>query len=289
MAIIGQTGSLAPADSRFYATRDISATVESVPLITASILAKKLAAGVEALVMDVKTGSGAFMPTLEDSEQLARAIVSVARGAGCRTTALLTDMNQVLASSAGNSLEVREVVAFLTGKYRNPRLLEVTLALGAEMLTTANLARDSKEARLKLQSVLDNGTAADIFGRMVVEQNGPVDFVEKSDRYLPRSPVSKAVYAWKSGYVTAMDTRTLGMAVVALGGGRSRASDTIDYRVGLSDMIQIGDWVDGERALAVVHAACGSTWQTAAVMVASAITLGETPPALTPLVYRTIS
>lgn len=170
MAIIGQTNSLAPADKRFYATRDITATVDSIPLITASILGKKLAEGLDALVMDVKVGSGAFMPTYELSEQLAQAIVQVANGAGCRTTALLTDMNQVLASSAGNAVEVREAVRFLTGEYRNPRLYEVTMALCKEMLVSGGLAADRTEAEAKLQQVLDNGKAAEIFGRMVAAQ-----------------------------------------------------------------------------------------------------------------------
>ena len=177
VAIIGQTSDLAPADKRFYATRDVTATVESIPLITASILSKKLAAGLEALVMDVKVGSGAFMPTYEQSEELAKSIVAVANGAGCRTTALLTDMNQVLASSAGNAVEVREAVRYLTGAYRHPRLHEVTMALCTEMLLSGGLAANEQEARTKLQQVLDNGKAAETFARMVAALGGPADFV----------------------------------------------------------------------------------------------------------------
>ncbi|WP_262373184.1 thymidine phosphorylase [Vibrio cholerae] len=161
VAIIGQTGDLAPADKRVYATRDITATVDNISLITASILSKKLAAGLESLVMDVKVGSGAFMPTYEASEELAKSIVAVANGAGTNTTAILTDMNQVLASSAGNAVEVREAVRFLTGEYRNPRLLEVTMASCAEMLVLGKLAKNTAQAREKLQAVLDNGQAAD--------------------------------------------------------------------------------------------------------------------------------
>ncbi|WP_158781936.1 thymidine phosphorylase [Pantoea sp. BAV 3049] len=289
IAIIGQTNSLAPADKRFYATRDITATVDSIPLITASILAKKLAEGLDALVMDVKVGSGAFMPTFEQSEQLAQAIVGVANGAGCKTTALLTDMNQVLASSAGNALEVREAVQFLTGQYRNPRLLEVTLALGAEMLVSGGLAADSDEATKKLQAVLDNGRAAEVFSRMVKAQKGPADFIENMDKYLPAPMLSKAVYADRPGIVSAMDTRALGMAVVAMGGGRRRASDTIDYSVGFSEMAQSGDYVDNQRPLAVIHAATESGWQEAAAAVRQAITLSEEAPAATPVIYRRIA
>lgn len=289
VAIIGQTNSLAPADKRFYATRDITATVDSIPLITASILAKKLAEGLDALVMDVKVGSGAFMPTFELSLALAEAIVGVANGAGCKTTALLTDMNQVLAASAGNALEVREAVRFLTGEYRHPRLLEVTLALCSEMLISGGLAANDAEARGKLQAVLDNGKAADVFGRMVAAQKGPTDFIERMDRYLPAPMLSKAVYVDQPGIVTQMDTRALGMAVVAMGGGRRRASDTLDYSVGLSEMAQLGELVDAERPLAIIHAASEASWQEAAQAVKRAVTLGDKAPEVTPVVYRRIT
>lgn len=289
VAIIGQTSSLAPADKRFYATRDITATVDSIPLITASILAKKLAEGLDALVMDVKVGSGAFMPTYEGSEQLAEAIVSVANGAGVRTSALLTDMNQVLASSAGNALEVREAVRFLTGEYRNPRLLEVTMALCAQMLISGGLASDETEARRKLQAVLDNGKAAEVFGRMVSAQKGPQDFVENYDHYLPAATLSKAVYADVAGTVSAMDTRALGMAVVAMGGGRRQASDKIDYSVGLDEMLRLGDKIDAGRPLAIIHAQNEDSWRQAAEAVKAAVKISAKPYQETPVVYRTIS
>ncbi|MDA5542993.1 MULTISPECIES: thymidine phosphorylase [Yersinia] len=289
VAIIGQTSSLAPADKRFYATRDITATVDSIPLITASILAKKLAEGLDALVMDVKVGSGAFMPTYQLSEDLAKAIVGVANGAGCKTTALLTDMNQVLASSAGNAVEVREAVRFLTGEYRNPRLLEVTMALCVEMLLSGGLAQDDADARAKLQTVLDNGKAAEIFGRMVAAQKGPSDFVERYDSYLPAAMLSKPVFTEQSGIITAMDTRALGMAVVSLGGGRRRATDPIDYSVGLTDMARLGATVDGQQPLAVIHANNEDDWQQAADAVRAAITLGDKKPEETPVIYRRIT
>lgn len=288
VAIIGQTRSLAPADKRFYATRDITATVDSIPLITASILAKKLAEGLDALVMDVKVGSGAFMPTFERSAQLAEAIVGVANGAGVRTTALLTDMNQVLASSAGNALEVREAVRFLTGEYRNPRLLEVTMALSAEMLISGGLAQDEQEARAKLQQVLDNGQAAERFGQMVAAQKGPADFITHYDRYLPTATLSKAVYADREGVVSAMDTRALGMAVVGMGGGRRRAQDPIDYSVGLDQMVTLGERVDAQRPLAVIHAASEADWQAAAAEVKAAIQIADEAPEATPTIYRRI-
>lgn len=289
VAIIGQTSSLAPADKRFYATRDITATVDSIPLITASILAKKLAEGLDALVMDVKVGSGAFMPTFEASHDLAQAIVGVANGAGCTTTALLTDMNQVLASSAGNALEVREAVRFLTGAERNPRLLEVTLALCSEMLISGKLAASEEEARGKLLQVLDSGQAAEVFARMVAAQGGPVDFVERHEAYLPQPMLSKAVYADRPGIVSSMDTRALGMAVVAMGGGRQRASDSIDYSVGMSDMITLGERADAQRPLAMVHASSEASWQQAAAAVKAAVTLSDSAPEATPVIYRRVT
>ncbi|EOE0522767.1 thymidine phosphorylase [Providencia stuartii] len=289
VAIIGQTSSLAPADKRFYATRDITATVDSIPLITASILGKKLAEGLDALVMDVKVGSGAFMPTYEKSEQLAESIVKVANGAGCKTTALLTDMNEVLASSAGNAVEVREAVQFLTGEYRNPRLYEVTMALCVEMLVSGSLAANREEARQKLQEVLDNGKAAEVFGRMVAAQKGPSDFVENYNKYLPTAVLSKAVYAEKAGIITAMDTRALGMSVVTLGGGRRKATDPIDYSVGLSDIAALGTSVDNQTPLAIIHANSEKSWEEAAKVVRAAMVIGDQKPETTPMVYRQIS
>lgn len=289
VAIIGQTSDLAPADKRFYATRDVTATVESIPLITASILSKKLAAGLEALVMDVKAGSGAFMPTYEQSEELAKSIVAVANGAGCRTTALLTDMNQVLATSAGNAVEVREAVRYLTGAYRHPRLHEVTMALCAEMLLSGGLATNEQEARAKLQKVLDNGKAAETFGRMVAALGGPADFVDNFDDHLEKAAVIRPVYAESAGIVGGMDTRALGMAVVALGGGRLRATDPIDYAVGLTDVISLGEKVDKERPLAWVHARTEAQYEQTAAVIRNAIRVGDAVATLPPAVYRRIT
>lgn len=294
VAIIGQTSSLAPADKRFYATRDITATVDSIPLITASILGKKLAEGLDALVMDVKVGSGAFMPTYEQSERLAESIVEVANGAGCKTTALLTDMNQVLASSAGNALEVREAVRFLTGEYCNPRLFEVTMALSAEMLVSGNLAADRDDARRKLQAVLDSGKAAEIFGRMVAAQKGPTDFVENYARYLPTAEFTRPVLAGKNGIIAKMDTRALGMSVVALGGGRRKATDPINYSVGLNDIVALGTTVNADTPLAMIHANSENAWHEAEEAVRNAFVFEETvfekteTKATTPMVYRHI-
>jgi thymidine phosphorylase len=289
VAIIGQTGDLAPADKRFYGIRDVTATVESIPLITASILSKKLAAGLEALVMDVKAGSGAFMPTYEGSRELAQSIVAVANGAGCRTTALITNMDEVLASSAGNAVEVREAVAYLTGAYRNPRLHEVTMALCAEMLLLGKLAASEEEARKKLQEVLDNGKAAEIFGKMVSELGGPNDFVESYENYLEKAEIVRPVYAEEEGVVTSMDTRAIGMAVVAMGGGRRKPTDSIDYAVGFSDFIALGDTAGRQKPLAMVHVRNEAQFTEAQKALREAITISNTTVASKPMVFEKIT
>jgi len=288
VAIIGQTGDLAPADKRFYATRDITATVESISLITASILSKKLAAGLDALVMDVKAGSGAFMPTYADSEELAKSIVHVANGAGCKTTALLTNMEQVLASTAGNAVEVREAVQYLTGEYVNPRLHEINMELCAEMLVLGELAADIGEGRNKLQAVLDNGRAAEVFGEMVTALGGPADFVENYDNYLEKAEIVRPVYAPVAGVVQSMDTRALGMAVVSMGGGRRRASDSIDYAVGLSDMISLGEEASADKPLAMVHVRNDDQFAEAEKSIQQAVVTGEGKLEEKPQVYRRI-
>jgi len=276
VAIIGQTGDLAPADKRFYATRDITATVESIPLITASILSKKLAAGLDSLVMDVKAGSGAFMPSYEQSEALARSIVYVANGAGCKTTALLTNMDQVLASSAGNALEVREAVQYLKGENVNLRLHEVTMELCAEMLLLGMLANDLVDAKKQLQQVLDNGKAAEVFSKMVSALGGPADFVDNYDRYLPSAEIIRPVYALNTGIVQSMDTRALGMAVVSMGGGRINASDSIDFAVGLEHIIALGNEVNDEQPLAIVHVRTEAQFIQAEKAIQQAIICGNT-------------
>ena len=288
VAIVGQTGELAPADKRFYGVRDVTATVESIDLITASILSKKLAENLDALVMDVKVGSGAFMPTYELSVALAESIVKVANGAGVKTTALLTDMNQCLASSAGNALEVREAVCFLTGEYRNERLYEVTMAQSAELLVSGGLVAGIDKARARLQTVLDNGDAAEVFGRMVAGLGGPEDFMERYDNYLPSAAIIKPVYLDAHGYVASMNTRDVGMAVVQLGGGRKVATDSIDYSVGISDICKLTDKIDNETPVAVIHANDEATWEQAAAMLHKAIMLSDAKPEESPCVYQRI-
>ncbi|AVG14405.1 thymidine phosphorylase [Chromobacterium sp. TRC.1.1.SA] len=288
VAIIGQTSDLAPADRRFYATRDVTATVESIALITASILSKKLAAGLDVLVMDVKAGSGAFMPTMQKSIELAERIVKVGNGAGVATTALITEMSQPLASTAGNSIETREAVRYLKGDERNPRLHEVTMALCAQMLIGGKLAADEADARAKLQAGLDSGRAAEIFGRMVTALGGPADFMENYDRHLAPAPIVRPVYADRSGYVGAMDTRGIGMAVCALGGGRRLATDVLDFRVGLSQFVELGQNIGKDTPLMMIHAADEASFEDAARRVKAAIRVDDAAPSELPLVYQII-
>ncbi|MEP7048435.1 MAG: thymidine phosphorylase, partial [Ilumatobacteraceae bacterium] len=283
-AIIGQTADLAPADGRLYAIRDVTATVESIPLITASILSKKLAAGLDALVMDVTFGNGAFMSTLEQAEELAHSIVAVARGAGLVTTALLTDMNQVLGTSAGNALEIRETIDWLVGDSDDARLTEVVIALGAEMLVLGGLATDTESAAKRLTAARAAGFAAEKFQAMVTALGGPPDLVDNPAAHLRAAPVRYRVEPHRNGYVESIDTRGMGLAVVTLGGGRMRVEDDIDHAVGLSDVIGLGQYVDGDRTLAVVHARNDIEAKIAADAVRAACVIGDAPPATGPVV-----
>ncbi|MFN3281355.1 MAG: thymidine phosphorylase [Tabrizicola sp.] len=253
-AIVAASADLAPADRRLYAIRDVSGTVESIDLITASILSKKLAAGLEALVLDVKCGSGAFMKTAEQAEALARALVTTAQGAGCMTSALITDMSQPLATAAGNALEVIEVMETLTGTSVNTALWDVTVALGGEALALAGLVGDAEEGAGRIAQALESGAAAEVFGRMVTAQGGPADFVERWPDRLPSAPVMVEVPALEDGYVAAIDGEALGQAVVHLGGGRLREGDRVNPSVGLSDLAGIGEETGAGVPLAMVHA-----------------------------------
>ncbi len=273
-AIIGQTPDLAPADKQLYGIRDVTATVESIGLITASILSKKLAAGLQGLAMDVKMGNGAFMPTLPAARELARSIVEVATGAGLPTTALITDMNRPLADAAGNALEVAYAIDYLTGARREPRMHEIALALCTEMLLHGKLARTPKSARAKLQAALDSGAAAEKFGQMVVALGGPKKLVEQPWKHLERAPLEAAIAPARAGTVGHIDTRAIGMVVVALGGGRTRPHDPIDHAVGLTELAGLGDTVGADRPLAIVHARTQAQVDQATVLLQAAYRVG---------------
>ena len=281
-AIIGPTEDLAPADRRLYAIRDVTATIESVPLITASILSKKLAAGLDGLVMDVKTGNGAFMVEMATARELADSIVATAEGAGLPTRAVITDMNQVLGHTAGNALEVGEAVAYLTGVRREPRLHEVVTTLCRELLLLGGLAENAAAAPADIEAALDSGAAAESFQRMVAASGGPYDFVEHHARHLPRAPVVMAAEVEADAWVDAVQTRSVGLAALALGGGRTHPGRMIDHSVGFSEVAGPGDKVGPGRPLALVHARTEADAAEAVTVLRSAFGLATAPPALPP-------
>ncbi len=285
-AIIGQTAELAPADRRLYAIRDVTATVESIPLITASILSKKLAAGLQGLVMDVKTGNGAFAASTAMAQQLARTLVQVANGAGLSTRAWITDMNQVLGHSCGNAVEVREALEFLQGTQRDSRLLEVTRMLSAELLLIGRLAEHRDAALARVDAALASGSALEHFARMVAELGGPADFCERAAHHLAVAPVLRPVLAPRGGWVQGMATRDIGLAVIELGGGRRQASDTVDHRVGFSQMVRVGQRVEEGEPLAMVHAASGDEADAACARLPSLIQLGDESPSAAPVLIE---
>jgi thymidine phosphorylase len=280
-AIVGQTAALAPADRRLYAIRDATGTVESLPLIVASILSKKLAAGLDALVMDVKAGSGAFMTDVGSARELARAIVDVAAGNGLPASALITDMDRVLGRTAGNALEVREALDHLTGAASDPRLVEVTLELSRELLRLGGIVgADPAEA-------LHSGAAAERFGRMVAELGGPADLLENADAHLPAAQHVVAALPERAGLVTAIDVRAVGLAVVALGGGRRHGAEDVDHAVGLSEVAAPGEPVGAAgRPLALVHARTKVEADAAVAALQAAFTVGDEPPADTPAILE---
>jgi thymidine phosphorylase len=285
LVVIGQGSDLAPADGRVYAVRDVTATVDSIPLIVASILSKKLAEGLDGLVLDIKTGNGAFMCERNRARDLAANLIEVSEMAGLPCRALITDMNEPLARSAGNALEIAEAIEFLKGGYRQPRLEEVILAVGSEMLLLGGLVNNEKTARFMLNGVIEMGLAAEQFARMVSMQGGPADILEHPDKYLQAAPVTRPLEAPRDGCIEFMDTRAIGLCIVELGGGRKSVEDKIDHRVGLSEFRLVGETLNKGDPLLVIHAADESTWQAVANELLTAIVIGRKKDTL-PAVYE---
>lgn len=286
-AIIGQTGNLAPADKKIYAIRDVCATVESIPLITASILSKKLAAGLQYLVMDLKCGNGAFMSDFNSAKALAESIVTVANGAGTKTSALLTDMNQVLGTTAGNAVEIKEAINYLQNKNVDARLDEITRALCIELLCRSGRCSNEKEAKTAVANALSSGQALEKFAQMCAALGAPVDFIEKADKYLPHARYQKPVFAPCNGYVTAMDTRAVGLSIIELGGGRTVPNQKLDLATGYTDFVQIGAKVDTQTPLAMVHYQTEEQYARAAQAIQKAVNIGENRPSMqTPILLK---
>ena len=276
-AIVGATGNIAPADKRLYAVRDVTSTVDSLDLITASILSKKLAASLDGLVLDVKVGSGAFMKDLPEAQALASALTATANAAGCRTTAVISDMNQPLVPSLGNALEVAEVMRVLRGDAQGP-IIDVAAALGGVLLANGGLAKDVQAGADAIVNAIRSGAAAEVFGKMLAALGGPVSFVENWQRFLPEATVIRAVKAPGAGYVTAIDGEALGLAVVDLGGGRKIESDEVNPAVGLSEVVRLGQQVVKGQTLAVVHAVRSDQADQAVRAVLGAITFSGSRP-----------
>ena len=276
-AIVGASSDIAPADKRLYAVRDVTATVESLDLITASILSKKLAAGLDGLVLDVKVGSGAFMKDMAQAEALAQALVRTANAAGCKTTALISDMNQPLVPSLGNALEVAEVARVLTGETKGP-ILELCVALGGVLLSGAGLVKDVSQGAEMIAKAVRSGEAAEHFGRMIAVQGGPLAFMDNWARFLPEATVIREVTAKEAGYVTEIDGEALGMAVVELGGGRRVETDSVDPAVGFSDIARLGAKISKGAVLGVVHAVRPDQADRAEAALRSAMSIGPKAP-----------
>ncbi|MFK0385363.1 thymidine phosphorylase [Agrobacterium sp. NPDC090273] len=288
-AIIGQTGDLAPADKRLYAIRDVTATVDSISLITASILSKKLAAGLETLVLDVKVGNGAFMQDIEEARSLARSLVDVANGAGLPTAALITDMNQPLGDAAGNAVEIANCLDFLHGQKAGTRLEDVVMSFAAEMLVQGGAAGTLEEGRAKAAEALASGQAMEAFARMVTALGGPVDFVQRPAHYLPAASVVVPVPAGQSGWLTSCGTRDVGMIVVELGGGRRKPSDTVDPSVGLSGILPLGTRVEKGEPIAFVHAASQDAAARAVDRVLESYTVDTVTADIVPVICERIT
>ena len=285
-AVVGATPDTAPADRIIYGVRDVTATVESIDLITASILSKKLAAGLEALVMDVKFGTGAFMQDYGDALILAQSLCSVANGAGLPTTAMLTDMNQVLGHAAGNAVEISETIDILTGAPdQDARLVDVILEQAAELMLLGGLFKTLAQARAAAETALSSGDAAERFARMVAALGGPSDLLEKPAAHLRRAAVIRPLFMDRAGHVAGLDVRAIGLAIVTLGGGRARAADPVDHSVGLTQFAPLGAKLDPHgRPLCVLHAKSESDWQAAAEALRAAVTLADAAPAPMPLI-----
>ena len=274
-AIIGQTNELAPADKRLYAIRDVTGTVESIDLITASILSKKLAAGLEGLVIDVKCGNGAFMQDFSEASTLAKSLVTVSNESGCKTTALVTDMNQPLSQSIGNSLEVLAAIDILNGSSKDYRLLEVTNSLGVSILCSSNICKNKKEAQLLISSVLSSGKAAEKFSQMISELGGANDFFEKPKNYLTPSNIQKNICCKQSGYVKKINTKNLGNILILLGGGRQKVEDDIDFSVGMKLLIELGTYVEKNQPICTLYARDEESFNIAEKEIIESFEIGE--------------
>lgn len=286
MSVAGQSGNLAPADKKLYALRDVTATVDSIPLIAVSIMSKKLAAGNDCILLDVKTGSGAFMKTLEDSVTLAKEMVAIGENAGKRTVALITDMDTPLGYCIGNSLEVIEAVETLKGK--GPEDLSVICrSLAANMLYLAGKG-SLRECENRVERVIQNGSALTLLKRMVEEQGGDASVIQDTEKF-PKAPLQREVLAERDGYLVHMDTESCGIASVMLGAGRETVESKIDYTAGIRLCKKAGDEVKKGDRLAVLYASDETRFDEAQKRFLDAVQIGSEKPQKTPLIYARVT
>jgi thymidine phosphorylase len=288
-AISGPTRDLAPADRIIFKVRDVTATVESIALITGSIMSKKLAVAPSGLVVTVGSGSGAYMANLDQARALAESMANVGAGAGVPSTMLLTDLDAVLGTAVGAAVEVVETVDFLTGRHRDPRVLELVLAVTAEMIVMAGLAPDLAAGEALARARLEDGSAAARFGAMVAALGGPAGFVADPMAHMPAAPVVRPATPARSGIVTGMDAKAVGLALVALGGGRRRPEEPIDLAVGFTAFAQPGDAVGPDRPLCLVHARDAASAEAAADRIRAAVRIGDTAPPRRPIVLERLT
>ena len=285
--IAGQTANLAPADKKMYALRDVTATVNSIPLIVSSIMSKKLASGARTIVLDVKTGSGAFMETEEDAFTLAREMVNVGKEAGRNVAAVVTDMDQPLGFAVGNALEVKEAIAVLNGE-DVPDLRELCMVLGSNILERSGLAADDASARAMLEDVIASGAALQKLADMVEAQGGDPRAVFDTS-LLPAAPVQHSVKAPRSGYITAMKARDIGLVSMHLGGGRATKEDVIDLSVGVLLRAKVGAYLREGEELAVIHAADEDAARQAEKELLDCFTFGDAPAKRPPFIRGVVS
>ncbi|MCQ2913677.1 MAG: thymidine phosphorylase [Alphaproteobacteria bacterium] len=277
-AIIGQTGDLALADKRIYAVRNSTGTIESLPLIASSIVSKKIAAGVQGLVFDLKCGNGAFMKDVDKSRELATIMVEIAQYCGVSASAVISDMNCVMGRSVGNAVEVEEAIRFLRGDFRDERLYELVSTLAKQVLASKGLIHDEKAGQMKINQVLNSGLACEKFAQMVASMGGPVDLVENLDVYFPKSEIVYPVFAKEKGYISSMNAEQIGLTLSILGGGRNKVDAQIDYNVGYSNFKTIGEYVDSENPIAFIHARTQESFASVEKIVQNAITISDEKP-----------
>ena len=287
-AIIGQTSNLAPADKKLYSIRDVVGTVESLPLITSSILSKKIASGLQSLVLDVKVGNGSFNSTIDIARDLSRSLVSVAKGAGLKCEAIITDMDQVLGKSAGHTLEMLECIKFIKNENKDPRLQKITYELIISLLMMVHkISKD--EAVKKINEVITNGSAAEKFEMMVKALGGPADILSSYEKELEIKAIKNDIFIEKKGWVERIETRNLGLILIELGGGRKQVTDKINFSVGYENVVSIGDKIDPSKPLLTLFSQSKEDYENVRKKICDCFIISENESKKIPEIYETIN